>query len=91
MLVASPIQKQKDKVPDNKINKNFVNNKSNDNRKKTNSFYSFDSKNNTYPLPINNDNQILQKPFNSNVHLTKRLKTPEEVEKYFPGFLAFID
>ncbi len=22
---------------------------------------------------------------------TKRLKTPEEVEKYFPGFLAFID
>jgi len=23
--------------------------------------------------------------------LTKRLKTPEEVEKYFPGFLAFTD
>src|SRR6478752_787656 len=23
--------------------------------------------------------------------ITKRLKTPEEVEKYFPGFLAFID
>ena len=23
--------------------------------------------------------------------LTKRLKTPEEVEQYFPGFLAFID
>ncbi|MER5175750.1 MAG: transposase family protein [Candidatus Nitrosocosmicus sp.] len=23
--------------------------------------------------------------------ITKRLKTPEEVEKYFPGFMAFID
>ena len=23
--------------------------------------------------------------------ITKRLQTPEEVEKYFPGFLAFID
>jgi hypothetical protein len=23
--------------------------------------------------------------------ITKRLKTPEELEKYFPGFLAFID
>jgi hypothetical protein len=23
--------------------------------------------------------------------ITKRLKSPEEVEKYFPGFLAFID
>ena len=23
--------------------------------------------------------------------ITKRLKTPEEVEKYFPGLLAFID
>jgi hypothetical protein len=23
--------------------------------------------------------------------ITKRLKTPDEVEKYFPGFLAFID
>ena len=23
--------------------------------------------------------------------LTKRLRTPEEVEKYFPGFLSFID
>jgi len=23
--------------------------------------------------------------------ITKRLKTPEEVEKYFPGFLAFTD
>ena len=23
--------------------------------------------------------------------LTKRLKTPDEVEKYFPGFLSFID
>jgi hypothetical protein len=23
--------------------------------------------------------------------LTKRLKTPEEIEKYFPGFLAFVD
>ena len=23
--------------------------------------------------------------------ITKRLRTPEEVEKYFPGFLAFID
>ena len=23
--------------------------------------------------------------------ITKRLKTPEEVEKYYPGFMAFID
>ena len=23
--------------------------------------------------------------------ITKRLKTPEEVEKYFPGFMAFVD
>ncbi len=23
--------------------------------------------------------------------ITKRLETPEEVEEYFPGFLAFID
>ncbi len=23
--------------------------------------------------------------------MTKRLQTPEEVEKYFPGFLSFID
>jgi hypothetical protein len=23
--------------------------------------------------------------------ITKRLKTPEEVEQYFPGFIAFID
>ena len=30
---------------------------------------------------------IPQKIYN----ITKRLKTPEEVEKYFPGFLAFID
>ncbi len=31
---------------------------------------------------------ILQKTYN----ITKRLRTPEEVEKYFPGFLpAFID
>lgn len=30
---------------------------------------------------------IPQKLYN----ITKRLKTPEEVEKYFPGFLAFID
>jgi hypothetical protein len=30
---------------------------------------------------------ILQKTYN----ITKRLKTTEEVEKYFPGFLAFID
>jgi hypothetical protein len=31
---------------------------------------------------------ILQKLYN----ITKRLKTPaEEVEKYFPGFMAFID
>ena len=22
-------------------------------------------------------------------HITKRLQTPEEVEQYFPGFLAF--
>jgi hypothetical protein len=25
-----------------------------------------------------------------NNNKTKRLKTPDEVEKYFPGFLAFI-
>ena len=25
------------------------------------------------------------------IQITKRLKTPEEVEQYFPGFLAFID
>ncbi|MGN6709774.1 MAG: transposase family protein [Candidatus Nitrosocosmicus sp.] len=30
---------------------------------------------------------IPQKIYN----ITKRLKTPEEIEKYFPGFLAFID
>ena len=24
-------------------------------------------------------------------HITKRLKTPEEVEQYFPGSMAFID
>ncbi len=30
---------------------------------------------------------IPQKIYN----ITKRLKTPEEVEKYFPGFMAFID
>jgi hypothetical protein len=31
-------------------------------------------------------------PFLKNLYkITKRLKTPEEVEKYFPGFLAFID
>ena len=30
---------------------------------------------------------IPQKIYN----ITKRLKTPEEVEKYFPGFLAFTD
>ena len=30
---------------------------------------------------------IPQKTYNK----TKRLKTPEEVEKYFPGLLAFID
>ena len=24
-------------------------------------------------------------------NITKRLKTPEEVEQYFPGFLSFID
>ena len=30
---------------------------------------------------------IPQKTYN----FTKRLKTPEEVEKYFPGFMAFID
>ena len=30
---------------------------------------------------------IPQKIYN----ITKRLKTPDEVEKYFPGFLAFID
>src|SRR4051794_12283063 len=31
--------------------------------------------------------QIPQKIY----RITKRLKTPEEVERYFPGFLAFID
>ena len=30
---------------------------------------------------------IPQKLYN----ITKRLKTPEQVEKYFPGFLSFID
>jgi len=30
---------------------------------------------------------IPQKIYN----ITKRLKTPEEVEQYFPGFLSFID
>ena len=30
---------------------------------------------------------IPQKIYN----ITKRLKTPQEVEKYFPGFLSFID
>ena len=30
---------------------------------------------------------IPQKMYN----LTKRLKTPEDVEKYFPGYLAFTD
>ena len=30
---------------------------------------------------------IPQKIYN----ITKRLKTPEEVEEYFPGFLSFID
>ena len=30
---------------------------------------------------------IPQKIYN----ITKRMKTPEEVEKYFPGFLSFID
>ena len=30
---------------------------------------------------------IPQKIYN----ITKRLKTPQQVEKYFPGFLAFID
>ena len=30
---------------------------------------------------------IPQKTYN----ITKRLQTPEEVEQYFPGFLAFID
>ena len=24
-------------------------------------------------------------------NITKRLKTPQEVEQYFPGFIAFID
>ena len=30
---------------------------------------------------------ILQKIYNK----TKRLKTPEEVEQYFPGYIAFTD
>ena len=36
---------------------------------------------------IRNCLPIPQKLYN----ITKRLKTPEEVEKYFPGFLSFID
>jgi len=36
---------------------------------------------------IRNCLPILQKIHN----ITKRLKTPQEVEKYFPGFLSFID
>src|SRR3954447_2993681 len=36
---------------------------------------------------IRNCLPIPQKLYN----ITKRLKTPEEVEKYFPGFIAFID
>jgi len=36
---------------------------------------------------IRNCLPILQKIYN----ITKRLKTPQEVEKYFPGFLSFID
>jgi hypothetical protein len=24
-------------------------------------------------------------------NITKRLKTPEQIEQYFPGFLSFID
>ena len=36
---------------------------------------------------IRNCLPIPQKIYN----ITKRLKTPEEVEKYFPGFLSFID
>jgi hypothetical protein len=37
--------------------------------------------------PIRSCIPIPQKIYN----ITKRLKTPEEVEKYYPGFLAFID
>jgi hypothetical protein len=29
--------------------------------------------------------------FHRNYTTLQRLKTPEEVEKYFPGFIAFID
>ena len=36
---------------------------------------------------IRNCLPIPQKIYN----ITKRLKTPQEVEKYFPGFLTFID
>src|SRR4051812_32532215 len=39
------------------------------------------------PSLIRNCLPIPQKIFN----ITKRLKTPEEVEQYFPGFLSFID
>jgi len=36
---------------------------------------------------VRNSLPIPQKIYN----ITKRLRTPDEVEKYFPGFLAFID
>jgi hypothetical protein len=39
------------------------------------------------PLIRNCLPSIPQKIYN----ITKRLKTPQEVEKYFPGFLSFID
>src|SRR3954462_13828284 len=39
------------------------------------------------PLLIRNCLPIPQKLYN----ITKRLRTPYEVEQYFPGFLSFID
>ena len=35
------------------------------------------------------DGLIRQYPFLKNYQMTKRLNRPEEVEQYFPGFMAF--
>jgi hypothetical protein len=42
---------------------------------------------NIEPLLIRNCLPIPQKIYN----ITKRLRTPDEIEKYFPSFLSFID
>ena len=39
---------------------------------------------------LNMVRQCLTYP-SEDINITKRLKTPEEVEQYFPGFMAFID